>query len=115
MSNTVQYSQTQTLTGDHITQLPVDQAPPTSNEIQIINTLFKKHRGAMDVVFEESKESIFVAILVILFSLPSVDVLIKRFLPISEKSPYIFVVIKGLMSMAIFWIIKHFYLSRKSL
>jgi len=119
MSSAVQYSQTvapamqASAAGDPIAQLPVDQAPPTSNEIQIVNTLFKKHRGDMDVVFEEAKDSILVAVLVIVFSLPQIGAFIKRFLPMAEKSPYILVLVKGFAAMAIFWLVKHFYLSRK--
>lgn len=118
MSNTIQYSQpTPTLgilDGDPIAQLPVDQTPPNPTEIQIIDTLFKKHRRTMDIVFEEAKDALVVALLVILFCLPHVDNMIKKFLPVTDRSPYILALVKGLVALTLFWLFKHFYLSRKT-
>ena len=101
-------------TGDPITQLPVDKTPPSQNEIHIIDTLFKKHRGTMDVIFEEAKDSIIVCILVIMFCLPYIDNFVYKMLPMTQKSIYFLVLVKGLLASFIYWILKHFYLSRKS-
>lgn len=118
MSSTIQYSQPAPAPsipdGDSITQLPVDQTPPNPTEIQIIDTLFKKHRVTMDIIFDEAKEALIVALLVMLFCLPQIDVMIIKFLPVAERSPYILVVVKGLVAAALFWLMKHYYLSRKS-
>ena len=100
--------------GDPIAQLPVDQNPPSNHELEIINTLFQKHRGAMDVVVEESKDSFLVAILVIIFSLPQLTTLINKWLPITSTSPYILLLVKGVAAAVLFWLIKHFYLARKN-
>lgn len=111
----IQYVQPATTpaTGDPITQLPVDQHPPNNNEVQIIDTLFKQHRSSMDVIAEEAKDSLIVAILIIVLSFPQIDSLLARVLPITETSPYIKVLIKGLIGAVLYWLIKHFYLSRK--
>ena len=101
-------------TGDPIAQLPVDQSQPTSNELQIVNTLFTTHKSTMSTIMEEAKDSMLIGFLFVVFSLPVIDNLIKRILPMSEKSPYILVVIKALAMMALYWLIKHFYLSRKT-
>ena len=123
LSNTVYYNQTTQpnqvdpsfkLDGDPISQLPVDQNPPNPDEIQLINTLFKKNRKTMDIVFDESKDALLVALLVIISCLPQLDKLLHKFIPITEKSPYILLLIKGLLAGALFWLIKHFYLSKKS-
>jgi hypothetical protein len=118
MSSTIQYSQPAPApsipVGDPISQLPVDQTPPNPTEIQIIDTLFKKHRRTMDIVFDEAKDSLLVALLVILVCLPQVDVTIRKFLPITDRSPYILVLVKGLVAAVLFWLTKYFYLSRKS-
>jgi len=126
MSNTVYYNQptqpTQTDPsygygygdGDPISQLPVDQNPPKPDEIQLINTLFKKNRKTMDIIFDELKDALLVALLVIISCLPQLDKLLHRFIPITEKSPYILLLIKGLITGILFWLIKHFYLSKKS-
>ena len=117
--SSVQYSQAapvlQGPTGDPISQLPVDQSQPTNNELQIVNSLFTKHRNTIDIVMEEAKDSIIIGMLFVIFSLPLVDSLVKRVLPITEKSPYILVAIKAVAVMALYWLIKHFYLSRKSI
>lgn len=110
----IHYSQQRNIEGDSISNLPVDQNPPSPNETQIIDTLFKKHKSTMEIVMDEGKDSILVAILVIIFSLPQIDAYIKRFIPVTEKSIYILLLIKALMAMIAFWLIKHFYLSRKS-
>ena len=101
-------------TGDPITQLPVDQNPPSNTEVQIIDTLFRKHRSTMDVIAEESKDAVIVAALVIAFSLPQVNNIITTILPVTSTSPYILVLIKGVIAAALYWLIKHFYLSRRS-
>lgn len=99
--------------GDMISNLPVDKNPPTPNEIQIVDTLFKKHPNAMQVIMNESKDAILAGLLVILFCLEHIDNMIKRVLPITENSPYMLFIIKGVAAAILFWIIKHFYLSRK--
>lgn len=99
--------------GDSIAQLPVDQTTPNYDELQIIDTLFKKNRKTMDIVFEEAKDAMIVALLVILFCLPKVDDMIKNFLPITVNSPYILALVKGLGVASLFWLVKYFYLSRK--
>lgn len=100
------------ITGDPIIQLPVDQTAPSINEAQIIDTLFKKHRGTMNILAEESKESLIVVILIILFSLPQITQIIKKFVPINSE--YILVLVKGLAAGILFWLLNHFYLSKKS-
>jgi hypothetical protein len=112
----VQYTQPITAppSGDPITQLPVDHNPPSNTEVQIIDTLFRKHRSTMDVIAEESKDAVLVAILVIAFSLVQVDNLIMFTLPMTRTSPYILVLIKGIIAAVLYWLIKHFYLSRSS-
>ena len=100
--------------GDPIAQLPIDQNQPSNTELQIIDTLFTKHRGTMDVIAEESKDAFIVTILVIVFSLSQVDAFVMKFLPITDKSPYILVLVKGIVAAALYWLVKHFYLSRKS-
>lgn len=99
--------------GDPIAQLPVDQSQPSHNELQIVNTLFTKHKSTMDILLEEAKDSLIIGALFVIFSIPLVDNLIKRVLPITEKSPYILIGIKAIAVMAFYWLIKHFYLSRR--
>lgn len=116
--STVQYTTQQqspeNIIGDPIAQLPVDQSTPNQSETEIINTLFKKNRRTMDVIVTELKDSFIVGILVVLVCLPQIDIIINKILPITTKSPYFLLLIKAIIAIALFWIIKHFYLSRKS-
>ena len=99
-------------TGDSIAQLPVDSSIPTNNELRIVNTLFKNHKNEMNSIFEESKESLLVSILFIIFSLPQINNIIYKIVPPSKNSIYILLITKALLLGTIFWLIKHFYLSR---
>jgi hypothetical protein len=97
---------------DLLTQLPVDKIQPSHEEIQIVDVLFKNHTSTMNLIFNEAKESLIVAILFILFSIPQIDDIIKKFLPITENSIYFLIVIKAAILMILFWLIKYFYLSK---
>ena len=119
--SSIQYSQpappmqgVQGPVGDPIAQLPVDQSQPTNNELQIVNSLFTKHKGTMDTIVAEAKDSLIIGLLFIVFSLPVVDNLVKKLIPMTQKSSYILVAVKAVAVMAIFWLVSHFYLSRKS-
>ena len=101
------------MAGDPITHLPVDQEPPNHSEMEIVNALFKKNRGVFETIVEDSKDALFAGIMVILFSLPQIDLMINKLVPATTKSPYVTVLIKGLIAVAMFWLVKYFYLSRK--
>jgi|TARA_B100001059_G_scaffold5659_1_gene4755 hypothetical protein len=115
--SSIQYSQSASMVeghpGDLIDTLPVDQSQPTANELQIVDTLFTKHKNTLDSLVAESKDSLIIGLLFIVFSLPAVDDLLKRVLPITDKSSYILLAIKAIAVMALYWLIKHYYLSRK--
>lgn len=101
--------------GDIITQLPIDQTQPSHNELQIINTLFKEHGQTMNIIFDEAKDAVLVGLLFIAFvSIPKIDETINKFIPITNKSQYFLVIVKGIMIACLFWLVKHFYLSRKN-
>lgn len=111
--NTGINNQTNLSQGDLIQQLPVDRIQPSNSEIHLVNTLFKEHKNTLDVIADESKESVLIALLVVLVSLVQITEFINKILPITVNSPYILVIVKGLIAGVLFWIIKHFYLSRK--
>jgi hypothetical protein len=98
---------------DYLNSLPVDTIAPTPREQKMVDTLFTKHSNTMDSMYSESKDSILVGILFIMFSLPQVNTIIYKFVPSAETSMYITIAIKAIAVMALYWIIKHFYLSRK--
>jgi len=98
--------------GDPISNLPVDKNQPSGQELQIVNTLFSQHKGSMDSLAEEGKDLLIIAFLIILFSLPQADSLFNKFVPVTQKSPYILFSLRAISVVIIYWLIKHFYLSR---
>ena len=100
---------------DSIISLPTDKNQPTPHELEIVNALFndKNNKKNMSLILSEAKESLIVGILFLLFSLPQLDKLLNKFLPITEKSVYILFLIKIFSVMILFWLIKHFYLATK--
>jgi hypothetical protein len=97
---------------DVLSTLPTDKIPPTQSELQMLNTLFN-HKKEINNILTEAKEAIIVGIIFLLFSVPQVDSLIQKFIPITEKSTYILLLIKILFVIVLFWVVKHFYLIKK--
>ena len=97
---------------DPLQNLPMDQSQPTHKEIEIVDTLFKKHRGTMSVIVDEMKSSFIVGVLFLVLSLPQVDALFRRMIPSLANSTYIILIVKLVIFVALYWILKHFYLCR---
>ena len=97
---------------DLISDLPTNKNKLTENEQRIMNTLFKE-KNTINIIFKEMQDSFIVGILFVMFSIPYIDTLIFKLIPAAEKSIYILLCIKVISIMVLFWIIKHFYLSRK--
>lgn len=109
----IQYNQQPSLSlGDSIMNLPVDNSIPSEAESHIVNTLFNTHKTTTNAIMQESKDSFIVGVLIILMSMSQIDQLIKKMLPVTTKSEYILLLVKGMLGALIFWVIKHFYLSR---
>ena len=101
--------------GDDINMLPVDKNPPSVNEIHLVNSLFtEQNKGVLNTVLVEGKDAFLVGILFVLFSLPQVDELLFKLIPSSKNSIYILLGIKAIFIAVLWWIIKYFYLSRKT-
>jgi hypothetical protein len=77
---------------DSLLNLPTDKIPPSQSELQIVNTLFH-HKKEINNIFLEAKESLVVGIIFLLFSIPQVDNLIQKFLPVTQNSSYILLLI----------------------
>lgn len=98
---------------DAIIQLPTDQNPPSHNEVQIVDTLFQEKQTAVEKFLTGSKDVLLIGIIFLIFSMPQVDDMIKKFIPISATSLYILLLIKTLMFMLIYFVLKNMYLVRK--
>jgi hypothetical protein len=111
MSNT-QFNSS--LGGDNISSLPTDKTPPSQDEIHMVNTLFNEHnQGIFRKIMGDMKDTVLIALLFIIFSLPQIDEFIQKFIPSTTKSTYILLFLKAIMMASVWWIIRYFYLSRK--
>ena len=97
---------------DTISSLPTDKNEPTPSELQVVNTIFYTHKKDINSILQETKESLIAGIIFVIFSLPYTDSTIQKFVPITLTSSYILLLIKILGVMLLFWLVKHFYLSK---
>lgn len=100
--------------GDDINKLPVDKTPPNEQELHIVDSLFKKNRSLLDTIFDDSKDVLIIVILITILVMPQLSELIKKILPITNKSEYLLYFFKGIIGGVLYWLIKYFYLSRKN-
>jgi hypothetical protein len=98
---------------DHLNNLPVDSNPPMQHEQKIVDTLFTSHKPVVQSLLSEGKDSFLVGILFILLSLPQANEIIFKLVPSAETSIYITIAIKAASVALLYWLIKHYYLSRK--
>lgn len=99
--------------GDVIEQLPADMSVPSHNEIRIVDQLFQQKKGIFDRILGQTKDIVILGGLFIVFSLPFIDDLIKKFVTAAGTSPYILIGIKALLFVFSYFIIKNLYLVRK--
>lgn len=90
---------------DPIESLPVDENVVPSNELQIVNALFKEKQGVLTKIISGTKDILYVIALYLIFCLPQIDNLIHRFFPMSNGSIYIFYGIKAFLFGFIYFVI----------
>ena len=99
--------------GDVIEQLPADMSVPSHNEIRIVDQLFQQKKSIFDRILGQTKDIVILGGLFIVFYLPFIDNLIKKFFTAAGTSPYILIGIKALLFVFSYFIIKNLYLVRK--
>jgi hypothetical protein len=97
---------------DPIAQLPTDNSKPNHDELTVVNTLFKNHKNTIETVANEMKDSVIAGILFIILSLPQVDDFIKSLLTFTNNSPILLTLIKALIFVLLFYLIKNYALSK---
>jgi hypothetical protein len=98
---------------DNLQYLPTNKLSPSPTDLHLTDQIFGPETTFTTKFISEGKESIIIGLLFIIFSLPQIDELIKKILPIARNSVYFLILIKSLLFMIIFWLIKNFYLSKK--
>lgn len=102
------------LDGDSINELPMNKDSTNAKELHIINSLFDEpNKTILQSMMVDIKDTVLIAILFILFSLPQIDDIILNLIPQPSKSIYILLIIKSLLIASTWWFIKYFYLSRQ--
>jgi hypothetical protein len=101
--------------GDIITSLPYNSTniQPTLNELKILDTLFKEHRRDLSLIFNEFKHLFIIALIFVILNTPYTDYLIKKLFPITNNSIYLYLLIKTLLFLILYWTYKNFLLYRK--
>ncbi len=100
--------------GDFIQNLPTDQSIPNHEELAIVENLFKNHKKTMGNVLYEFRDSIIAGLLFILFSVPQIDQLFHKIVPITEKSFIILLIIKTIIFIVLLYVIINFAFSKKN-
>ena len=96
---------------DRLQDLPTDKSLPTHNETILINSLFHK-KNTFDTLLKHTKDLLLLAIIFIIFSIPQIDTLIKKFIQPAQTSLYILIGVKTLLFISLFFIINNIYLVR---
>ena len=115
MSNNITYSTpSSTNIGDAINELPTDDGPVSEDDLKLADTLFgKKNTKFLDKLAGEFKDLFLAGILFIVLSIPMTDNLITK-IPIAAKSHIILLIIKALLFILLFWVIKNLNLAKRS-
>ena len=96
---------------DYIEQLPTDESEPNVDELYLVNTMFSNNDDTARV-FDNFKETIVVGFLFILLNMPFINNIIKSSLRFTENSFTIFVFVKAIICMILFFVINNFALCR---
>ncbi len=101
------------MSGDMIDSLPNDNTVLTHNETQLMEHLFQNHHKGIQEMMKGLQDLILMALIFMIISLPQVDDQIKGFIPITANSVYILIMIKAILFVGIYFILKNLYLVRK--
>ena len=97
---------------DAVSSLPIDKTLPRRSELDTADQLFSQEPTVTNNLVEQGKEVAIILIVVFVISLPQINTLLNRFVPICNTSPYIGILIKSFAAAIIIWLVRYFYLSR---
>lgn len=97
--------------GDNLKALPVDQDPPSPEEVHLMELYFKDKKTKIEQLFSYSKDLIVLGLIFVCLSLPQTDALIIRICPSATSYPTM-VVIKAILLVFLFGIIQNIYLAK---
>ena len=103
---------TENLHGDSIIDLPTDKTMPSHREIEVIDSVFQKHKSLLATIMIDAKDAIILGLLFALMASPFAEGALSRFFP-SMGSPYMSILIRSIVFMIIYYILKNIYLVRR--
>ena len=99
---------------DSIKSLPTNTDIINDLDLQIVNNLFgTSNKSIKENILHEAKDLIIISILFIILSLPQTDKILQKYLPITNNYVYN-IILKTIIFVIFYWVIKHFYLIRKN-
>ena len=102
--------------GDMISQLPSDKSrmeQVPEEDMQVVNTVFHQSNAKSNSFYHGLKEAAVAGLIFILFSVPQIDGIFKKFIPMTANSPYMLIFVKAIGFVVVFWIVKNFLLNKK--
>ena len=99
---------------DLIENLPTDDSKIDVDELYLVNTLFSNEKETITII-ESLQDSLVVAFLFVLVSLPILETFIKKNVPIMGKSVILLTILKMSIISILFFIIQNYALSQKSI
>lgn len=98
---------------DSIDSLQTDKNAITQSENQLLNSLFVR-KSMFETILGAAKEVVLAGILFVVFSLPQVDDLVKKYVPSTNNSVYLLTFAKAALFMIAFFVLKNMYLVRNN-
>jgi hypothetical protein len=94
---------------DYLKDLQVDESKNTEDELNIINNIFKEKKDVKVCVMDQLQNILLIGVLFFIFSLPQIDIIFKRILQKLDNSFYIILILKTILFMIFYYIIKNLF------
>lgn len=101
--NTGNNKTTMEMMSDRLETLPVDDSFVEPPDIHLVEQIFKENKEGVGKIASELKPILLVGIIYVLMSIPQVDEIIKKFLPFTRNSTFMFIGFKALVIMILLY------------
>ena len=98
---------------DNIEDLPTDEKNPDVNELYLVNTLFTNNNDSA-LLFNGLKDTVLSGFLFLLLTMPFINNLIKNVFKFTKNSFILFILLKSIIFMILYFIIVNFSLIKKT-
>lgn len=98
--------------GDFIKNLPTDNTVITTNEMNIMNTLFQENKKNIKTLYSGTKDIIIAGVLFFIFTLPFIDSMLGYCLNFVNNSSLIMNVTKSIIFMVLLFFCQNFFLAK---